>query len=544
MPTSQNKAGLYLRVSTPHQVDKDSLKSQEERLISYCKAMGIKSYQIYEDAGHSAKNTNRPALERLLRDIKQNKINCVFVTKLDRITRSIADLLELISFFRDYDVNFVSITESIDTGTAMGRFMQHLLGLIAQLEREITAERVSIDMRQRAINGKWNGGVVPYGYMTQKLLTKQYKELNKNERVALEKVMKLCSEPHKLYINPEESDVVNLIFETFLETKSIRKTTIQLNSRGFKTRKDQLWSSSTIHRILSNPLYIGKISYGKRKTDVQTGKLINQDKKTWTLVKGEHDAIISKEIFEKTQAFLSKNTKKPTKPGRTYLLSGILKCGLCGGALSGHTYTKKKSGKAYSYYKCSNKHQKGTIACKGMNLPVNELENFIIKNLFELSDNEVFLKDKQKMISILKSKTKTKTNNLEIKKIEGQIKTLKQRLDTLIGKLERGLIEDEDFQPRYIGIKSEINSLVDEQARVEDSYSNSQIVIDNLEASFQEIASFSDNWEYLDNVGKALRIQSVVKEIRATKEEVKMYIYLDKVANVSHTDMDSLPPPA
>ena len=151
--------GLYVRVSTLNQIDKDSLKTQEDRLIAFCTAGGINEYKVYRDAGFSAKDTKRPALECLMRDIKDGKVSGVFVIKLDRITRSIKDLISLTDFFNKFNIKFVSISENIDTSTAMGRAMQYLLGIFAQLEREVTAERVAIDMQHRASRGKWNPDV-------------------------------------------------------------------------------------------------------------------------------------------------------------------------------------------------------------------------------------------------------------------------------------------------------------------------------------------------------------------------------------------------
>ena len=112
--------GLYVRVSTHNQVDKDSLKTQEERLIAYCKANEISEFEVYRDAGFSARDTKRPALEALMENIKNGKIRGVFVVKLDRITRSIKDLILLTEFFNKHNIKFVSISESIDTSTAMG----------------------------------------------------------------------------------------------------------------------------------------------------------------------------------------------------------------------------------------------------------------------------------------------------------------------------------------------------------------------------------------------------------------------------------------
>ena len=539
----KSNVGLYVRVSTMNQIDRDSLQTQEDRLKAYCIVNGMTNYKIFKDAGFSAKDTNRPALEDLVREIKAGRIGSVLVTKLDRITRSISDLLNLIDFFKGHNVQFVSITENLDTSTAMGRFMQHLLGLIAQLEREVAAERVATDMRHRATQGKWNGGIVPYGYTTQGLLINKYKSRGMEHGVALSEALKLCPEPKKLYIDPEESTVVKWIYETFLEINSVRKTSTRLNSRGIKTRRGALWAQSTIHRILRSPIYTGKICYGKRKTDPGTGKLVNQDKDTWTTVDGDHDAIISNRVFANAQDMLGQNERKPAKQGRSYLLSGILKCGLCSGPLSGHTFTKKESGKTYSYYKCVNRLQKGTVACKGQSLPAKNLEDFVIQQLMQLSNNQVFLADKKKMFEILTAKVNHSDFEIDVQRIDKEIEGLRKRLEMLLDKLEMGLIADDDFQPRYQRIKTDIAVLEKEKARIRGLLGSGQAAIDNLKTSFEEIASFSRNWEFLDDVGKSMRVRSIVKEIRATKDRIDMDIYLD-VANLSHMDKDSWQQPA
>jgi site-specific DNA recombinase len=536
---NNNLVGLYVRVSTLNQVDKDSLKTQEERLIAYCKANEISEFKVYRDAGFSARDTNRPALEALMKNIKNGKIRGVFVVKLDRITRSIKDLILLTEFFNTHNIKFVSISESIDTSTAMGRAMQNLLGIFAQLEREVTAERVAIDMQHRAARGKWNGGVVPYGYTTQKLLMDKFKK----NGIDIKRALEICPEEKKLFVDPEEAPVINKIFETFLKSNSVRKTTIELNNRGVKTRRGQLWSKTTIHRILSSPIYAGFLTYGKRKTDPVSGRLIKQDKETWTIVEGEHDPIVPFEIFEKVQNLLSQNQGKPTKSNRTYLLSGILRCGLCGGAMTGHTFTKKENQKKYSYYKCYSRLQKGDIACKGLSLPAADLEDFIIDKIMALSTDTVFLSDKKKMLDVLRSRINDDENGDDIKRIDKEIGHLKERLDTLLDKMERSLISDEDFQPRYEKIKNDINSLENEKTKIITSGKSKQIAINSLESSFEEIAAFNKNWDYLDDAGKALRLRAVVKEIKATKDKIDMDIYLD-VANMSRMDKGSWRPPA
>jgi site-specific DNA recombinase len=168
--------------------------------------------------------------------------------------------------------------------------------------------------------------------------------------------------------------------------------------------------------------------------------------------------------------------------------------------------------------------QKGDIACKGLSLPAADLEDFIIDKLMTLSTDTVFLSDKKKMLDVLRSRINDDENGDDIKRIDKEVGHLKERLDTLLDKMERSLISDEDFQPRYEKIKNDINSLENEKTKIITSGKSKQIAINSLESSFEEIAAFNKNWEYLDDVGKALRLRSVVKEIKATKDKIEMDI--------------------
>src|SRR5579885_379831 len=152
----------YPRVSTDIQVERDALQNQIQALEAYAAAHGLR-LRLYPEAGRSAKDTDRPRLQKLLADVRAGRVRSVVVTKLDRISRSLADLLDLMRLFEAHGVKFISLRDNIDTSGPVGRFMLHILGAIAELERAITAERVAEDMKLRAQRGKWNGGVAPYG---------------------------------------------------------------------------------------------------------------------------------------------------------------------------------------------------------------------------------------------------------------------------------------------------------------------------------------------------------------------------------------------
>ena len=522
-------AAIYVRVSTMNQVDRDSLSTQESRLKAYCEAQNLSVYDIYKDAGFSAKDTNRPALKKLFKDIEAGKIQTILVTKLDRITRSLRDLVKLVEFFAEKSVKFVSITQNVDSSGPFGRFMRDLLGLIAQLEREVTAERVSEDMHYRALQGKWNGGVIPFGYTTQQRIFKELTKSGINEYKAIAEATNICPEQKKLYIDEKESKIVKDIFNTYIETRSLRATTHTLNSKGIKTRNNATWAAASIRRVITNPTYTGKVWYGKRKTNLHNGKLEPTNQETWKINEGEHKAIISKKIFDEASSILVKKSNKPTRAKNKYLLSGIIKCGKCGGSMYGYTFTKKGTDKTYVYYKCQNNSSKGKSVCKGMTVQAKPLDDFVINTLMELSKNVTFLNDKEKMLKTLKEECNNTISekNEELDILMTEEKNLQSKLDNLLDKLEDNLIDDMDFKKRYQAIKNKLSDNRTLQEKVKDKVVQPSTAYEALNASFEEISSFGGNWDFLEIEGQKLKLQTIVNEIKVLEDKVDIQVFLD-----------------
>jgi site-specific DNA recombinase len=335
---AKSKAGLYCRVSTTHQADKASLTTQKERLTAYTTAHGHDIVDTYSDVG-SGKDTKRSELDRLLADCRAGRVNVVLVTKLDRITQSTRDLDRLLTLFAEHEVTFVSISENIDSSSAMGRFMRDLLGLLTRLEREITGERVAADMRQRAEQGKFNGGQPPYGYESQRSIVNRLRKNGYAETTAQAEAAVKCPEPGKLYLIESEAVHVRAIFDRFLQTKSIRRTARDMNAAGLRTRNGKPWNSTSIYRILTNPTYTGLIRYARTATDALTGKFIKQAESI--LSEGKQDPLIAPDV------------------------SGLLKCGLCGSPMAGDLRSKYR-GRQYRYYQCKRHHELGKEACPGV----------------------------------------------------------------------------------------------------------------------------------------------------------------------------------
>ena len=323
------KAALYVRVSTAYQIDKDSLPMQKQDLEQYCKLiLNIDDFEIFEDAGYSAKNTDRPAFQNMMERIRQKEFTHVLVWKIDRISRNLSDFANMWEEFQKYDVQFISKVEQFDTSTAMGRAMLSIIMVFAQLEREMTAMRVTATMISRAEQGKWNGSRPCYGYKFDQ---------------------------EKMFPVPDEDEVktLQMIFDKYEEIRSTNKVAKFLNANGYKTKRNGLWSSKTVNQILSNPFYIGTLRYNYKKSG--RGKIKPENE--WVILENNHEAIIDKEQWDRVQAILQNNAThqfRQITQKYTHIFSGLLECQKCGGGMSAYKDRIRANGYRPSIYSCSN----------------------------------------------------------------------------------------------------------------------------------------------------------------------------------------------
>lgn len=292
------KVALYLRVSTEQQIENYSIPIQKERLHAFCNSKGWTEITEYIDPGYSGSNLNRPALEQLQKDIKNNKVNVVVVYRLDRLSRSQRDTLYLIEeVFTPYQVEFISLSETIDTSTPFGRAAIGVLSVFAQLERETITDRLwNCHRKMVQEKGLWSGGAStpPYGYS----------RLNGGELVLKEK----------------ESQHVLRIFEEYVKLKSYAKVQDKLEKEGFKKIR-----VNRLIKILQNRVYLGEVSFAGE----------------W--FKGLHDSIISIELFNQAQEVI-KNTKgNSTGTTKNKVFTGKVFCGKCGEQYRPYTSKHKYS---------------------------------------------------------------------------------------------------------------------------------------------------------------------------------------------------------
>lgn len=327
----QKRAAIYVRVSTQYQVDRASLPVQRSELVNYAKyALDIPDFVIFEDAGYSAKNTDRPDYQQMMARIRTGEFSHLLVWKIDRISRNLLDFAAMYSELKQLGVVFVSKNEQFDTSSAMGEAMLKIILVFAELERNMTAERVSAVFLSRANDGIWNGGKVPFGY-------------------AYDKQTKTFS------ILEDEAKTVRLIYALYESSKSLVTVSKALNERGIKTRSGSEWSPTTVHTMLSNPFYSGTYRYNYRN-ESDPHHHVPKKKEDWILVKNHHPAIVSPEHQVAVELILASKSygKNQTYQRKNiHAFAGLLTCGYCGSTMAATIDRARADGWRPSVYICS-----------------------------------------------------------------------------------------------------------------------------------------------------------------------------------------------
>ena len=337
------RAAIYLRVSTAYQVDRDSLPMQRKDLVGYCEyALNISDYTIFEDAGYSGKNTDRPAFQKMMMQIRNGMYSHLLVWKIDRISRNLLDFAQMYEELKMLGVTFISRNEQFDTSTAMGEAMLKMVLIFAELERKTTAERVTATMISRANDGTWNGGRVPFGY-----------DYNK--------------ETQTFSVNGDESFIVLEMYDLYEKTDSLVHTARELNDRGYVSRQHNPFSPVSVWTILRNPWYIGTYRYNYYKIP---GRKAIKDESEWVVIQDHHTPLVSKERFDRVQKMLDSNARYRNTPGRSAtqknvnIFSGLIWCACCGAAFTASPGKLHASGYRSAKYGCPNVRKTKTCNAK------------------------------------------------------------------------------------------------------------------------------------------------------------------------------------
>jgi len=336
------RCAVYTRKSSEEGLDMDfnSLDAQRESCEAYIASQRAEGWFLvanrYDDGGFSGGTMERPALKRLLADVTTGRIDVIVVYKIDRLSRSMLDFLNLIEMFERHGVTFVSVTQSFNTKDAMGRMALNILITFAQFERELIGERIRDKVAASRKRGKWMGGWTPLGYEVR---------------------------DRKLIIHEADAQRVQHIFRRFVQLKSATRPARELVAAGERNRYGHFLDKGVLYKLLNNRVYIGEA--------VHKG----------TSYPGEHEPIIDRELWDQVHAILKESPRKRANNARAQspaLLRGLL-FGPDGAAMS-PTHTRK-SGRLYRYYTNQTAMKRGGSDCPVRQVPAGEIERIAIDQL-------------------------------------------------------------------------------------------------------------------------------------------------------------------
>ena len=503
------KCVLYLRVSTEMQVDGFSLDGQRNRLERFANLEEMPIIDVYQDAGKSGKSIDgRPEFKRLLSDIKGGlEIDYILVYKLSRFGRNASDILNSLELIQSYGINLICVEEGIDSSQASGKLLISVLSAVTEIERENILEQTMNGRREKARQGGWNGGFAPYGY---------YLENN------------------HLYIQDEEAEVIKIIYDMYGNSNigygGIAK---YLNLQGIKkvVRQNgtlEMWSGHTVKLILDNPVYCGKIAYGRRTKEKVKGSK-NEYKMVYAedfiLENGKHEAIIDEELWNKVYEKRKKTgVKQPSKIGkdRSHLLTGILKCPKCGGQMytNKHAWTMKDGTyKEVYYYMCGrNKLERGHYCDYKANLRKTDIEPYVIETIKRIVTNDFFVKEIKEKIGIQIDVEKIDVEIVNYQKKLNEILQNKNRLENEIDNLP---IDAKHRERKLEDMTKRLDSLYDLMVEIEDRINDAKlrknaiemktISLENIYAIMQK---FTELYDIISDEEKKEIVQYLIKEIQ------------------------------
>lgn len=406
MDNERKIAGVYIRVSTEDQAREGfSLGEQEEKLIQLCKFKELEVYKIYKDAGISAKDMeHRPQFQEMLKDMKEGKLNYIVAYKLDRITRSVRDLEELISVLEQYNCFLLCDRDDVNTSTANGRFFVRMLTVLSQLEIEIVSERTKFGLNG-AIKSGHIPGQRPFGYKS--------------------------AEDKRMVIDNATRPYVEKIFDMYLEGKSFQQIANYFKENNIYPKKN--WKDTTIQKIIDNKIYMGDYEQYKR-----IGKQKNLEPIVYMNVV---EPIISRAKWEECQRQKERNQRTYTRD-RVYTFFQRLKCPNCSRIMKckGSGGTKRK----YMYYTCEHCH---------INFNEEHVEHLLIDFIYDLLEYDMAVK--KFFLPVLEDKT----NNIDTTSIDKEIRDLEKQRNRIKDLYIKGIVEIDDFKEDYKLIEDKLANL-------------------------------------------------------------------------------------
>lgn len=478
------KVAAYIRVSTDEQAKQDiSLPMQQSRLLSYCEARQWTMHDYYIEDGYSGKDLNRPAVKRLISDANQKKFDIVLVWKLDRLSRRQQHVMYLIEdVFLPNKIDFVSVTESIDTSTPAGRAMIGVLAIFAQLERETIIERVTESKQTAASQGRFMGGPAPFGYAHDKA--------NKS-----------------LVIEPLHAEIIKTIYNLYLTGKYGYESIMHvLEERKIPPPSAKQWNDASVRKILTNAIYMGKIEH------------------KGIMYKAKHDPIIDEQLWYEVQGIIkARGGRRPT-PENNGLINGIVYCAECGNRMR-YKMVKQKfpidNPTTSRYYACYSQekgvyHMVKDRVCKSGYKHVDVIDQKVIDQLMRLSFDEKLLE--RVTNSMLKSNDTTAKLQKVIEKAQKEYSGIDKKVERWATAFEDGAIDIAEYHQRTKELKEKREYLLSEITRIENETAATSEKVIAISDIKEALRNFAAVWEIMPGDERKALVQNLIKRVDVNKD--------------------------
>ncbi|MBF7018012.1 recombinase family protein [Staphylococcus durrellii] len=440
--TTTIRVAPYVRVSSLKQVDNYSVSAQLAEIEKYCKVNDYEMLPPYIDNGISgAEMKNRPGLQQMLKDLKDNKLDKIVVWKLTRLGRSMKDILQIIEECEKNNTSFYSVSEHLGIDTDMNKLMLNIMGSLGEYERTILRDNIRIGASNKASEGKSVGGQTPYGY----------------DRI----------DGH-LIVNQHESRVVKDIYQMYSQGMSFTAIANVLNDRHEVTKLGKPHSKDSVSYILENQVYLGLVVYNQYVDWKKKGR--KGYNKEPIVTEGEHEAIISKKIWDKVQTQLKARKSRKRGNNKTdNLLTGLLKCKKCHAnyVISNTINTLQDGSKRhFRYYICRTRKQKSDNCKNAPNIRADYIENYVFQNIKNLIRKPDLINNIVEAVNHKRTPDAAKIKH-EIANKQFQIEDLRSRYDNLIKVIESDGSITESIKPTLLNYSQQINELETSIKRLE-----------------------------------------------------------------------------
>jgi len=492
------KVALYARVSSERQDVDLSISAQLRALRDHALRNGHEVVKEYIDEAESGRSIDRPAFKEMIATVhqKSSSFQAILVWKLSRFARNREDSIVYKSLLRRHGVQLISINEPLED-TPSGKLLEGVIEVIDEFYSTNLAQDVVRGQRENAERGFSNGGKPPYGYI----------------HVKVKDGPKLRT---KFEIDPKTAPIVQRIFRECLSGKGLKAITRSLNADGLTSRTGKKWGTTSIEKILHNEAYTGTLVWGRRaKYPGRAGNsaLLQRTEDAWP-------AIVDQTTFTQAQAKLSGRAPSAIHPRRVdsaYLLSGIIRCGVCGAAMVG-----QGSSPRYRYYMCGNARRKGREVCSSPNLPSDKIEGLVVDRIKDYVLTEENMEELVRLTNEELAQTSSEDRE-RLGILEGQIADVESRLGKLYDALETGKFKSGELAPRIRALMQKKEELQQAKADIEERLRHE--ILDTVDLNVvQHYTSDLRNLLAKSSITEQRSfLKSFVEKIEVDDEKAKMY---------------------